>query len=128
MQTTLLLAAVVAAATGVIHSLMGEMLIFRHVRQGGFVPSEGAAPLRERHIRILWATWHLASVFGWAFSGILLSLALGYPASGSLILSAVMAANFGGALLVFVGTKGRHPGWIALLAVAVLAWLSANTG
>ncbi|MEJ2793228.1 hypothetical protein WAE56_07405 [Iodobacter sp. LRB] len=111
-----------------IHSLMGEMLIFRHVRHGGFVPSEGAPPLRKRHIRILWATWHLASVFGWAFSGILLSLAMGYPASSSLILSAVMAANFGSALLVFVGTKGRHPGWIALLAVAVLAWLSANTG
>jgi hypothetical protein len=30
-------------------------------------------------------------------------------------------------LLVLVGTRGRHPGWIALAAVAALVWTGAGT-
>ena len=29
-----------------------------------------------------------------------------------------------GACLVLVGTKGRHPGWLGLLAAAALVWLA----
>jgi hypothetical protein len=34
------------------------------------------------------------------------------------------AACLVGSLLVLVGTRGRHPGWLGLLAVAVLVWLA----
>lgn len=125
MQTLLLVAGVIAAVTGLIHSVLGEILIFRHVRGGGLVPAVGAPPLRERNIRIIWATWHLGSVFGWAFAGVLFRLAFGHPSPSSLIMSAIVFAYLGGAILVLVGTKGRHPGWIALSAVAVLTWLAS---
>ena len=72
MQTELAAAAVLSVVTGVVHSVLGEWLMFRHLRQGTLVPQLGAPPLRARNIRILWATWHLASVFGWAFAAILL--------------------------------------------------------
>lgn len=129
MQTLLIASGVLALATGIVHSVLGEVLIFRHVRSGGLVPAMGAPPLRERNIRILWATWHLASVFGWAFAIVLIGIGLA-PLNDSprpLVLSAIVFANLAGSLLVLIGTKGRHPGWIALLLVAALAWMAAGT-
>lgn len=125
MQTVLLVAGVITAVTGLVHSVFGEILIFRHLRNGGLVPAVGAPPLRERNIRIIWATWHLATVFGWAFAGVLFRLAFGHPSPSSLILSAIVFAYLGGAILVLIGTKGRHPGWIALSAVAALTWFAS---
>ncbi len=123
MQTLLATAAGLAIATGVAHSVMGELLIFRKLRTGTLVPAHGAPPLQGRNVRILWATWHLATVFGWAFAYILLRLALTPDTSLlALVAGASVAANAGGSLLVLVGTRGRHPGWLALAAVAVLTW------
>lgn len=120
MEVPYLVAAVVALATGIVHSVLGETLIFRHLRDGGLVPVLGAPPLRERNVRIIWATWHLATLFGWAFAGVLFQLALGRPVTVPLVVGAVVFAYLGGAVLVLVGTKGRHPGWVALAAVAAL--------
>lgn len=128
MQILFFAAGVLAALTGVVHSVLGERLIFRHLRQGSFIPTTGAPPLRESHIRILWATWHIGSVFGWAFAGVLLQLAFApfdTPLS-QFVVSAIVFAYFGASMLVLVGTKGRHPGWIALMLVAVSVW--AATG
>lgn len=127
MHVPYLIAAILAAVTGLAHSVLGEVLIFRHLRDGGLVPSLAAPPLRVRNIRIIWATWHLATLFGWAFAGVLLQLALGRPMSVSLVVGAMLFAYLGGAVLVLVGTKGRHPGWIALTAVAALT-AAGNAG
>ena len=125
MQTTYFAAGILAVLTGLAHSVFGEILIFRHLRNGSLVPALGAPPLRERNVRILWATWHLATVFGLALAGVLFQLALGYPITTSLVVRAIVFAYLGGAVLVLVGTKGRHPGWIALTAVAALTAASA---
>ncbi len=127
MQTYFLAAAILSVLTGLAHSVIGEILIFRHLRQGTLVPALGAPPLRERNIRILWATWHLATVFGWAFAAVLFQLALS-PQTPllRLFIGAVIAANVCGSLLVLVGTRGRHPGWIALAIVAGLVWAAAG--
>jgi hypothetical protein len=118
-----------AIVTGVAHSVLGELLILRHLRSGTLVPIHGAPPLQERRVRILWSTWHLATVFGWAVAAILLRLALqpDVPLL-PLVASATVAANVGGSLLVPVGTTGRHPGWIALAAVAALTWRASGVG
>ena len=124
MQPLLATAAVLAVATGVVHSLLGERLIFRHLRQSSLVPSLPAPPLQGRNVRILWATWHLASVFGWVLAGLLWQLAKnpGVALSASSVLGASAAGFLVGALLVLVGTRGRHPGWVALGAVGILSW------
>ena len=124
MQLLLATAAVLATLTGIAHSLLGEWLIFRHVRASSVVPALPAPPLRQRHIRILWATWHLASVFGWAFAGLLWRLAQS-PAStlsSDDVLTSAAGGFLAGALLVLVATRGRHPGWVALTATGLLAW------
>lgn len=126
MQTYMFAAGVLALVVGAVHSVLGEVLIFRHLRSRGLVPAMGAPPLRERHIRILWASWHVATVFGWAFGIVLLRLAT-LTAEHSLreiVESAIVFAFLGGSFLVLIGTKGRHPGWVGLLAVAALVWFS----
>ena len=126
MQPLLASAAILAIATGVVHSLLGEVLIFRHLRQSSIVPSLPAPPLQGCNIRILWATWHLASVFGWVLAGLLWQLAQNPDAglSASAVLGALAVGFLSGALLVLVGTRGRHPGWVALGAVGVLSWVA----
>lgn len=128
MQSLYLLAGTLAAVTGLAHSVLGERLIFRHLRNGTLVPARAAAPLHERHVRILWATWHIGSVFGWGFAGVLFQLAVSPNDASlrSLMVAALCLAYAGSGLLVLVGTRGRHPGWIALLLVAVLAWVAGR--
>ena len=128
MQSYFLAAGVLAILTGLAHTVMGEILIFRHIRQGGLVPTIAPPPLYERQIRIIWATWHALTVFGWGFAAILIDLA--YNFSGDplqrFLIQAIIYSNLGGSLLVLVGTKGKHPGWIALLGVAILTWVGAK--
>jgi hypothetical protein len=123
MQTLLTIAALVATVTGIAHSVLGERLVFSQLRASSLVPALAAPPLHGRHVRILWATWHLASVFGWALAGLLLQLARDPQAgvSSRAVLVAAGVAYLVGALLVLVGTRGRHPGWVALAAVGALA-------
>lgn len=124
MQSLLATAAVLATVTGVVHSLLGEWLIFRHLREAALVPSLPAPPLRGRSVRILWATWHLASVLGWALAGLLWQLARSPEAvlPGNTVLVVIAAAFSTGSLLVLVGTRARHPGWVALGGVGALSW------
>jgi len=125
-QTYMFVAGVLAVLTGVAHSVLGEILIFRHLRNGTLVPAMPAPPLKERNIRIIWASWHLISIFGWAFGVVLLLLSS--PTNGqsaqTLVVNAAVFAFAAGSLLVLIATKGRHPGWVAMLGVAALAWLA----
>lgn len=123
MQILPLAAAFITVLVGIVHSVLGERIIFSKLRTSGWVPTEAAPPLRSRDVKILWATWHLASVFGFGFAAILLAAAAGAVGS-SAALHASTLAFVGGAILVLVATRGRHPGWIGLLAAAVLAGLS----
>lgn len=49
-----------------------------------------------------------------------------HTAGQTLFGQAIVVAMAAGSFLVFVGTKGQHPGWIGLLGVAVLAWLASS--
>ena len=128
MQTLFVTAGVLSIITGVVHSAGGEWLIFRHLRSGTFVPALSLPPLKERNIRIIWATWHLASVFGWAFACVLIWLGLAPPNQPlkPVVVTAIVVANLCGSMLVLIGTKGRHPGWVALLLGAALTWVAAS--
>jgi drug/metabolite transporter (DMT)-like permease len=125
MNSLLASAAALAFLVGLAHSVIGEILIFRRLRQGGLVPTNGGSLLKERHVRILWASWHVLTVFGWCIAAALLWLSLPSSSASStwFIEQAVVVAMLVGSALVFFGTKARHPGWAGLLAVAVLVWL-----
>ncbi len=124
MNSMLLVAGVLTIIVGIIHSVLGEVLIFSRMRQGTLVPKAGKPLLRERHVRILWASWHLVSIFGFGFAAILIHAS--DPAAESAVLAyavkTISIVMFISSLCVFSATKGKHPGWIGLLAVAALAW------
>ena len=121
------IAAALAFLVGLVHSVLGERLIFRRLRQDGFVPTNGGKLLGERDVRILWASWHVLTVFGWCIASILLWLSLPSSSTSSarFIEQAVIVAMLAGSALVFIGTKARHPGWAGLLAVAIFVWLGS---
>ena len=123
MNNYFLAAAVVAAIVGIVHLVVGEAMIFRKLRQGRLIPDQPAPPLQERNIRILWATWHLASAFGFGFAAILLTLSTARSDADPVMVGAIALAFVSSAMLVLVATKGRHPGWIGLLCVGVLTYL-----
>lgn len=101
MQTALMAAAVLAFLVGALHSTLGEVLIFRRMRQGTLVPTHGRPVLHERHVRILWASWHVLTLFGWAMAAMLLHLSAAGAPSPRFFLNCIAAAMLGGALLVY---------------------------
>ena len=128
MNLPILIAGLLCLLLGVAHSLIGEVLIFhKKRRKGALVPSKGGEGLKEKHLRIIWATWHLASFFGWAFGAILIRLALfeeGAKLANQFMIQAISISTLAAGLLVFIATKGKHPGWIVLLIISALLFFN----
>ncbi len=126
MNTVLFSAGILSFFVGVIHSALGELLVFRRLRKGTIIPTMGKPLLLERNVRILWATWHIATVFGSGIGAILLYLsqAESAPIATTFVVQAIAYSMFASSMLVFIATKARHPGWAGLLGVAVLCWLA----
>ena len=124
MNAFFLAAAWLTFAIGLVHSVFGEWLIFRRMRQGGFIPTNGGQVLREPHVRILWASWHVLTVLGWGIAALLFWLAQAPQAqiAPSIIPQILTAALAASSALVLIGTKGKHPGWIGLLVAAALTF------
>ncbi len=121
-------AAILAFLVGLVHSVLGEVMIFGRMRHRGFIPTNGGGVLRESNVRILWASWHVLTVLGWGMAAILLLLALpsSQPYAHPLFAQAIALSMLLGSALVAIGTKARHPGWIGLIGVAVLVWLGSG--
>lgn len=126
MNTLLFSAGVVSLIVGLIHSILGEILIFKKLRSGTIIPTLGGSLLQERNIRILWATWHVVTVFGCLLAAILIKLSFLVSADGNFdfIIQFIAYSMFASSILVFVATKARHPGWIGLLIVGTLCQLA----
>jgi hypothetical protein len=120
-------AGTVAIIVGFAHSVLGEVLVFCRLRRGGLIPTDGGTVLQERHVRIIWASWHALTVLGWLVAAILFWLAASPQDKASSFLEDVIAvAMLVSAGLVLIGTKGKHPGWIGLLLVAVLVLMGSH--
>ncbi|MBK6266232.1 hypothetical protein JKA74_14395 [Marivirga sp. S37H4] len=125
MNTYFLLAGILCFLLGLAHSLIGEYLIFKEKRKTGkLVPTKGSVGLKERHLRIIWATWHLASFFGWCIGAFLVKISLERNSLDSEILDFLINATtytmFASSFLVLIGTKGKHPGWIVFMLIGIL--------
>lgn len=120
MNRALMAAALLTAAIAVIHSVLGQRRIFHRLRHG--LPSTG---LSDFQIGILWASWHLVTVFGLALAAVLWHLAgpdVEIDPHG-VVRRTIAAGMVAGAALVAYGTHGRHPAWAGLLLIgAMAAW------
>jgi len=124
MNILLFSAGIISIIVGLIHSVLGEFLIFKHLRKGTVIPTVGEPLLKERNIRILWASWHIVTIFGWAIGGLLLWLSYSTVETNNQFITNLIAYSMlGSSALVLIATKGKHPGWLGLLAVSILCWL-----
>lgn len=130
MNGYLLSASILAFIVGLVHTVLGEVLIFRKLRQGRIIPTNGGSLLSESNVRILWASWHALTAFGWAIAFLLywLSQMTLADAEGkyTVIEHTLAASMLVCAGLVLIGTKGRHPGWLGLSIVSVLVWMGIS--
>ncbi|MCY7369284.1 MAG: hypothetical protein LH479_00020, partial [Polaromonas sp.] len=124
MNNAMMTAAALTSLVGLVHSVMGERRIFCHLRlDGHVVPSRGGGLLSEFQVSILWASWHLVTLLSWVLAAVMIWLA--QPAARSVsggLLEFMLALAFALAgMLVLISNRGRHPAWIVLWTVALLA-------
>jgi hypothetical protein len=124
MNLTLMAAAVLSVVIALIHSVLGERRIFRRLRRA---TASTVIPLSGFHIGILWASWHLVTVFGLALAACLACLALpdGVKALPVVLHWATALGMACGAVLIAVGTRFKHPAWLGLLVVAGLVLVAS---
>ena len=128
-STAFTVAAILAIVVALVHSILGEIMVFRRLRKPGrAIPTDGGERLTGPNVRILWASWHVLTVFGVGMAAMLLRLASSARTVEHDFIAQVIAVSMlGGSLLVLVATRGRHPGWIGLLGVAGLVWMGLRT-
>ena len=128
MNNYLLYAGVLSILLGVVHSILGEVLVFKKLRNkhnNSWVTDISELPVRS--IRIIWASWHVVTLFGIAIGVILLKfdqVTSEQQTVVELIKLPLFIALFLSALIVIVGTKGKHPGGLVLLIISGLVWLA----
>lgn len=122
MNRLLLAASVVSAALGIAHSVIGDLLIFKPLRQKQTENADALRILSRRRWDALWSTWHLLTIFGLGFAAVLFVLA-GNSAAPLQDLRLPLAVTFlAGTVFWIYGTRGKHPAWIVLLILAALVW------
>jgi hypothetical protein len=126
MNLTLLAAGIILICIAAIHSVLGESLIFKKIRQDQLIPQISPGPLSQNNIRIIWASWHLVSILGIGFSA--LFLAATNPKAEFQLTSTLKIITtiplYLSSLLVFWATHAKHPAWAGLLLVAALVSIS----
>jgi hypothetical protein len=126
----LLAASIVLFLLGALHSGLGELMIFESLPRASGLPGLGFPPLigaPESAVRTMRACWHLLTVFGWGFALLLGRYAMQSElgAGDAFVVRAMAGALLACALVMLVGTRGKHLGFAAFFAAAVLCWLGA---
>lgn len=123
MNPWLLSAGFCSLLIGAVHSVMGERRIFRHLRQGGLVPTRAEPLMRGYQLSIVWASWHLVTCFGVGVAVMLFVAARPDtpPPLRDLLGTSGVGIMLTSAALVAFATRGRHLAWLALSLTSALA-------
>jgi hypothetical protein len=106
------IAGALAILGGLVHGILGETKVF---------PRTQIEPRWAR--RLIRAVWH-ASAVAWIAGGVLLIATPSFAANGNArrwIVAALAVTYASAAVGNALATRGRHFGWIVLLAVVALA-------
>jgi hypothetical protein len=119
MNWFLFLAGILAVLLGFAHSIIGEHMVFKGLKDR-LTRSEGRPALSDQQVRVLRGVWHLMTIFGFALAALLIASAI-----RDLVLDPVMVIGITMAvsgLYWAVATRGRHPAFIVLFAIAGLCF------
>ncbi len=104
---------------GLVHSVLGEIRLFRGFPREAF-PTVGFPPIvgaPDSLVPTLHVCWHLLTVLGWMLASI-----LAFGAIDQRTVQIIAAALSLCAVLVAIWTRGKHIGWLGFSAAAVLCW------
>lgn len=111
------------ALVGVAHSYLGERYILTRLFRREDLPKLfGSSDFTIRTLRF---AWHVTSVAWWGFAAILILMAqsAATPAAIGVAIGCTFLAH---ALVVLVGSRGKHLAWPVFLVVGVIAILATR--
>ena len=114
----LYLAALLAVAVGIAHSVLGERYILVRLFRREDLPKLFGNP--DFTIRTLRFAWHLTSVAWWGFAGILALMArppLTLKSVGTVIGITFLVH----AAIALLASRGRHLAWLVFLAIGIIS-------
>lgn len=118
MNTLLYLAAVLAIALGLAHSVLGERyILIRLFRRDNLPPLFGGPEFTIRTLRFV---WHLTTVALLGFAALLVFAGRGdltLPVTLRVIGATFVVSGF----LPLLFTRGRHLSWLVLFAIGAIA-------
>jgi len=121
-STLATIAAVLAVAIGAAHSYLGERFILvRLFRRADLPRLFGSDVFTKRTLRF---AWHMTTVAWWGLGAVLVLVASG--ASERSTGAAIAATFLATALLILIGSRGRHLAWIVFLVIAAAAWYATR--
>jgi len=107
-----------------VHSVLGERYILvRLFRRNDLPKLFGTDDFTRRTLRF---AWHITSVMGLGLAAILVMLDSPGDTFTRRTAEIVAATCALSGLVALAGSRGRHPAWIAFLAIAVLTWLGSH--
>jgi hypothetical protein len=119
----LLIAALLVAVIGAVHSYLGETVVFPRLFA---LPN---LPLLRRDrtytVNVLRYAWHMTSVAWWAGGAILAALWWGRGDLRQTVLMIVASMLLFTGLVILATAGRRHPGWPLFLIAAAAAWYGA---
>jgi len=122
MRSGLVLAAFLALAIGLAHSILGERyILIRLFRREDLPKLFGSDWFTRRTLRF---AWHLTSVAWWGFAVLLFLLAQESTVSGPAALRVIAAVFLTSALIAAGASNGRHLAWLVFLVIGALALLA----
>lgn len=118
-SASLLYAGALCIGLGLIHSIMGEVRIFRK-------PYKSRSVKPMPYYGILRATWHVTTLLAIALGALFIAFS-NMPLSeiiGQRVIALMVACFVLSGLLVLGCTRARHPGWIVLIIIGGLVALA----
>jgi hypothetical protein len=124
MNIALLVASVLIALLGLVHSWLGErFILIRLFRRADLPRLFGSDVFTRRTLRF---AWHLTTVVWLGIAALLLRLGAPAPVAVAEVGQVLALTAAASALVSLVGSRGRHPAWLVFLTVAVLIWLGTR--
>ena len=122
MEMSLFIAAILAMAIGVAHSILGERYILMRLFKRPDLPHLFGSP--EFTVRTLRFAWHITSIAWWGLAAIIILIARD-AASPSSLLYVLSATFLLTAIVAAVGSRLRHLSWVFFSAVGITLFVAA---
>lgn len=124
MSTALRVAAFLAFAVGIAHSVLGEKFILMRL----FRRSEALPRLFDDTVftaRTLRFAWHITTIAWWGFAAILALAAQDALTAGTALQALAITMGVTG-VVILAASRGRHLAWPVFAAIGLIAWLAAG--